>query len=97
MSADGPIMFSFWILNRATGEAAQIDGQGSDLPSAFKDAWENANEDYGKSSSGAPPISRAHLIVQLPKDGRAVRRAPKDFASRKPYNAITEAKQFADP
>lgn len=94
-NADAPLMFKIWIQNMTTKEATQILGQGKSLPEAFKDGWENCNEDFGKSSSGAPPTSKARIYVRLP-DGRSVWRSPAKFASRDPYKE-EEAKQFAAP
>lgn len=93
---DELLMFTLWIRNDVTKESTQVKGQGKSVPEAFKEGWENANEDFGKSSSGAPPISRAHLAVRLP-DGRTVFRKPSAFASREPYDAAKEAKEFAAP
>jgi hypothetical protein len=88
--ADEVLMFSIWVRNDLTKEAAQFKGQGKTIPEAFKDGWENANEDFGKSSSGAPPISKSRLAVVLP-DGSRVFRTPAKFASREPYDPKTEA------
>ncbi len=77
-------MFSFRRLNEKTGEVAVFLGQGTTEEEARKDGWENACEDFGKSSSGAPPISKAHLAVILPT-GERVLRTPKAFLSG-PYD-----------
>jgi hypothetical protein len=70
--------------NPKTGEVAVFLGQGTTEAEADKEGWENACEDYGKSSSGAPPIAKARLRVVLP-DGRTVLRHPKAFLSG-PYD-----------
>lgn len=66
------------------GEVAVFLGQGTTEAEACKEGWENACEDFGKSSSGAPPIALARLSVILP-DGRRVSRRPKAFLSG-PYD-----------
>lgn len=88
--ADLPLMFTFWIRNDVTKEATQIKGQGKNVPDAFKEGWENANEAFGKGSSGEY-ISLPRLGVKLPS-GETVLRSPSAFASREPYNPETENK-----
>lgn len=95
MADELPLMFTIWIRNDSTKEATQIKGQGKSVPEAFKEGWENANEAYGKGSSGEF-ISAPHLGVKLPT-GETVFRSPGKFASAKPYDAETEAKEFAPP
>lgn len=90
-----PVMFTIWIRNESTKESTQIKGQGTSIPAAFKEGWDNANEAYGKGSSGEF-ISAPHLGVKLPT-GEVVFRSPGKFASAKPYDAETEAKEFAAP
>lgn len=93
---NGPNSFTIWVRNDATKEAAQFKGQGDSIPAAFKDGWDNATEDFGKNSSGGPPISRAHLAVRLP-DGKSVFRRPEAFASREPYDPARESREFELP
>lgn len=81
--ADEPLMFTIWIRNDVTGEATQIKGQGTSIPAAMKDGWDNATESFGKDSNGGC-ISEARLAVTL-RDGRKVFRKPAAFASRMPY------------
>lgn len=83
------LMFTLWIRNDVTGESTQIKGQGKSVPDAFKEGWENANEAFGKDSSGGY-ISLPRLAVTLP-NGQKVFRSPANFASRTRYNA-SEAK-----
>jgi hypothetical protein len=68
----------------AHGERAIFLGQGYTKAEAEKEGWENACDDFGKSSSGAPPISRARLAVILPSGDRVLR-TPKAFIAG-PYN-----------
>lgn len=84
------LTYTIWVRNDATGEAAQFKGQGTSVPAAFKEGWDNANEAFGKSSDGGF-ISEARLGVVL-RDGTRVLRRPADFASGKPYDPTTEAK-----
>lgn len=95
MADELPLMFTIWIRNDSTKEATQIKGQGTSVPAAFKEGWENACEAYGKGSSGEF-ISAPHLGVKLPT-GEVVFRSPGKFASAKPYDAAIEAKEFAAP
>lgn len=90
-----PLMFTLWIRNDTTGESTQIKGQGSTVPEALKDGWDNACADFGTSSSGAPPLSKARLRVRLPS-GESVWRSPAKFASRQPYEPA-EAKEHEIP
>lgn len=86
-------MFKCEMRNPKTGEVAHFLGQGKTLEEATKEGWENACEDFGKSSSGAPPISRARLAVELPIGERVIRFA-KAFNSGVPYDWSLE-EEFA--
>jgi hypothetical protein len=90
-----PLLFTFWVRNDVTGESAQFKGQGTTIPEAWKDGWENANADFRPTSSGGPPIAKAHFSVKLPS-GEIVSRRPEKFASAEPYSHI-EAEEFAAP
>ncbi len=91
-----PILFRFTVRNDVTAETAQFLGQGASIPEAWAEGWANACEDFGKSSSGAPPISVAKLAVTL-SDGRVVHRRPAAFASRAPYQDGEDAKPAPTP